>query len=102
MEPLDIRDRVTLSPIALPPAAEKQKTDPQAPSFDQLLKDSLQAVDRLKKEADQAIQQLTVDGSGSIHNTMIAVEKADLSFRLMMQIRNKIIEAYQEVMRTQV
>jgi len=37
-----------------------------------------------------------------IHNTMIAVEKADLSFQLMMQIRNKIISAYEEIMRIQV
>jgi flagellar hook-basal body complex protein FliE len=37
-----------------------------------------------------------------IHNTMIAIEKADLSFQMMMQIRNKIINAYEEIMRMQV
>jgi len=37
-----------------------------------------------------------------IHNTMIAIEKADLTFQLMMQVRNKIISAYEEIMRMQV
>jgi len=37
-----------------------------------------------------------------LHDTMLALEKADLSFRLMMQVRNKIVEAYQEVIRMQV
>ncbi|MGO9212512.1 MAG: flagellar hook-basal body complex protein FliE [Syntrophales bacterium] len=40
--------------------------------------------------------------SGSIHDAVIALEKADLSFRKMIQVRNKILEAYQEVMRMQV
>ena len=107
MEPLDIHDRVTLSPawasgrLHLHPM-HGRTADPASPSFDQLLKDSLQSVDRLKKEADEAIQRLAVNGGVSIHKTMIAMEKADLSFRLMMQIRNKIVEAYQEVMRMQV
>ncbi|MBI3327980.1 MAG: flagellar hook-basal body complex protein FliE [Nitrospinae bacterium] len=107
MDPLDIHDRVTLSPagatarLSLHPT-ERGTADPASPSFDQVLKDSLLSVDRLKKEADEAIQRLTVNGGVSIHKTMIAMEKADLSFRLMMQIRNKIVEAYQEVMRMQV
>jgi flagellar hook-basal body complex protein FliE len=37
-----------------------------------------------------------------IHNTMIAIEKADLTFQLMMQVRNKIISAYEDIMRMQV
>jgi len=40
-------------------------------------------------------------GKGDLHNTIIAVEKAEISFRLMMQIRNKLIRAYEEVMRMQ-
>jgi len=40
--------------------------------------------------------------SKNLHETMIAMEKADISFRLMMGVRNKIIEAYQEIMRMQV
>ena len=41
-------------------------------------------------------------GTKNIHETMIAIEKAEISFKLMLQVRNKILEAYQEVMRMQV
>ena len=99
-EPLQPSDRITLSSTT--PSTRKPATEAPATSFDQVLKDSLQTVDRLQQEADQAIQRVAVDGGVNLHTTMIAVEKADLSFRLMMQIRNKIVEAYQEIMRTQV
>ena len=56
----------------------------------------------LQQKADQAIQQLVGEGKGDLQETMIALEKADVSFRLMMQIRNKVLEAYQEIMRMQV
>jgi flagellar hook-basal body complex protein FliE len=48
------------------------------------------------------MQELATGKSNNIHETMIAAEKADLSLRLMVQVRNKIIEAYQEVMKMQV
>jgi flagellar hook-basal body complex protein FliE len=48
------------------------------------------------------VQKLVTMESGDIHNTMMAIEKADLSFQMMMQIRNKIISAYEEIMRIQV
>ena len=55
-----------------------------------------------KKEADVAIQDFATGDTRNIHETMIAVGKADLAFRLTMQVRNKMVEAYQEVMRLQV
>ncbi len=66
------------------------------------LKNALGEVDDLQQKADQAIQQLVGEGKGDLQETMIALEKADVSFRLMMQIRNKVLEAYQEIMRIQV
>jgi len=59
-------------------------------------------VNELQQKAEQAIQQLAGEGKGDLQETMIAIEKADVSFRLMMQIRNKVLEAYQEIMRMQV
>jgi len=70
--------------------------------FGALLADSLAQVNRLQHEADQAITELATGKSTTLHDTMLALEKADLSFRLMMQVRNKIVEAYQEVIRMQV
>lgn len=70
-------------------------------SFVDTLKESIAKVDSLQMEAHKAVQELA-SGSGDIHNTMIAMEKASISFQAMMQVRNKIVTAYEEVMRTQV
>ena len=70
-------------------------------SFVDVLKNSISEVNDLQKAAEVATGEL-LKGSGSIHNTVIAVEEADLSFRLMMKVRGKIVDAYQEVMRMQV
>ena len=71
-------------------------------SFSNIITDSISDVNRLQKEADMAVQKMTTGEEIDIHNTMIAMEKADISFRLVMQVRNKIISAYEEVMRMQV
>ena len=59
-------------------------------------------MNHLQHEADGAIRELASGGTATLHDTMLAIEKAELSFRLMMQVRNKIVEAYQEVLRMQV
>lgn len=84
------------------PAATKPAGTNGADSFANVLKDSLTQVNSLQHEADQAIQSLATGGPATLHDTMLAVEKAELSFKLMMQVRNKIVEAYQEVLRMQV
>ena len=71
-------------------------------SFADTLSESLDKVNDLQKEADVAIEDFATGKTRNIHETMIAVNKADIAFRLTMQVRNKIVEAYQEVMRTQV
>jgi len=71
-------------------------------SFGTLLRNQIEEVNRLKLDADDAIAKVELSDSGSIHEAMIALEKADISFRAMMQVRNRMLEAYQEVMRMQV
>lgn len=70
--------------------------------FANVLKDSISEVNRLQQKADASISALATTGEASLHETMIAMEEASVSFKLMMQVRNKIVEAYQEVMRIQV
>ena len=79
---------------------ENKGTD--GPSFADTLAQSLDKVNTLQKEADVAIQDFATGDTRNIHETMIAVSKADVAFRLTMQVRNKMVEAYQEVMRMQV
>lgn len=73
-----------------------------ADTFSSVLKESIDKVSRLQGEADNAIQGLANGSVNNIHDTMIAVEKANLSFNLMLQVKNKLQTAYEEVMRTQV
>jgi flagellar hook-basal body complex protein FliE len=86
----------------LAPAAAKPPGGAAPASFGAVLKDSLSEVNRLQEKADAAITALASGEKASLHDTMIAMEQASISFRLMMQVRNKIVEAYQEVMRIQV
>lgn len=75
---------------------------PKGGGFVNVLKESVEKVNALQGEADAAINDLVLGNSKDVVQTMIMMEKADISFRLMMQVRNKIIQAYEEVMRTQV
>ncbi|PIQ97335.1 MAG: flagellar hook-basal body complex protein FliE [Nitrospinae bacterium CG11_big_fil_rev_8_21_14_0_20_56_8] len=88
-----------LRKTGLPNAADKVEG---GPSFAENLAESLKKVNDLQKQADVAIEEFAAGKTNNIHETMLAVSKADLAFRLTMQVRNKIVEAYQEVMRMQV
>ena len=68
-------------------------------SFGDVLKDAISTVNELQKQSDSEIQKLMTGETQDLHTTMIAVQKADLSFQMMMQVRNKIVSAYQEIMR---
>ena len=58
-------------------------------------------MDHLQKEADRAAHELATGKVENVHQAMIAMEKADVSFRLMVEARNRIVKAYEEVMKMQ-
>lgn len=70
--------------------------------FTQVLNESLEKVNEMQLQADRAAKELIAGRNKNIHETMLMMEKADMSFKLMMQVRNKVIEAYREIMRMQV
>jgi flagellar hook-basal body complex protein FliE len=72
------------------------------PGFKESLQESMNKVNVLQEDAHSAMEDLAVGKSNNLHETMIAIQKAELSFKMMMQVKNKIISAYQEVMRMQV
>ena len=67
--------------------------------FLETLKTTLNQVAQLQTEADRQVADVLRGNGEDIHAALIAVEKADLSFQLMMQVRNKIVQAYQEISR---
>ena len=72
------------------------------PGFKEMLKERLDEVNALQLEADAAVRDLVAGKTDNLHEVLVAVSEADLSFRLMMQVRNKLVDAYKEIMRMQV
>ncbi|MGV8074032.1 MAG: flagellar hook-basal body complex protein FliE [Syntrophobacteraceae bacterium] len=70
-------------------------------SFLDDLKTGIKEVDAMQHQADQVMQDSAVKGAQRIDETMIKLEEAEISLRLMVKMRNKALEAYQEVMRMQ-
>jgi flagellar hook-basal body complex protein FliE len=74
----------------------------EATGFKESLTQSVREIDGLQKEANQAIETMAAGEPKDVHEVMIAMEKAGISLRLMVQVRNKIMAAYEEIMRLQV
>jgi flagellar hook-basal body complex protein FliE len=70
-------------------------------SFSTVLSSAVHNVDQLHQDAASQVGNLLQGGNADINNVMIAVEKADVSFQLMMQVRNKIVSAYQDIEKMQ-
>lgn len=75
---------------------------PQGPSFAEVLKESLEQVNALQARKTEKIQDLVTGKANSVEEVMIAVEEANLAFEFTMQVRNKLVEAYNELLRMQV
>ena len=69
--------------------------------FHEALDSAIHDIDHLGGQAQDKISQVLSGNGADVHSALIAVEKADLSFQLMMQVRNKIVSAYQEISRMQ-
>lgn len=93
-----------IGPNELP--AKTQTSRQSAPangqvSFGRWLCRSLENVNQLQQQADDAAQKLATGETKDIHGTMIAMQKADIATSLMIEVRNKLISAYDEIKRMQ-
>lgn len=82
------------------PTSGDGKTGPL--TFADTLKAAIGEVNQAQKVADVKMQELATGKNQNIPEVMIAAEKADISLKLMVQVRNKIIDAYNEIMKMQV
>ena len=84
-----------LSAVPLAPTGESRGVE--GSSFKDVLLKSINDVNSMQQQADSAVESLMTGGDADPAAVLTAVQKADLAFRMMMQMRNKVMQVYQEV-----
>ena len=94
-----IQNTTTTGRTTMPamPAPPKAGAGADAASFKDFLIKSIQDVDSAQQQANKAVETLMTGGDVDPASVLTAVEKADLAFRMMLQMRNKVMQVYQEV-----
>lgn len=95
-----------IAPIALPSLPQLAQL-PQGPAtaqsaFKDVLHNAVQNVEEARGVADAAAQNFISGTSGELHSTILAAQRAEMDFELFMQARNKVVSAYEEIMKMQV
>lgn len=82
---------------------KSEKAEKPGLNFSDVFQNAIREVDGLQQEADQKIEGLVLQRDGATtHGAMLALEKADIAFQLMNNIRAKIVRAYEDIIRTAV
>lgn len=88
-----------IQPIVSEPAKTGQKGNV---SFDTAIKDALKDVSEVQDKAEKAIEDFSKGDVQDIHTVVLAMEKADMSMQTLLQVRNKLLNAYNTIMSMQV
>ncbi len=83
----------SLSASSLSGLAQTQNGD----KFKNILLDSIDQVNSMQRQADTAVEKMATGGDVNPAEVLTAVQKADLAFKMMLQVRNKLVDAYQEI-----
>jgi flagellar hook-basal body complex protein FliE len=89
-------NRVGGTPLPRTPAGGVP-TDPSQPSFKDVLMDNIKQVNKLQQEATTAIEDLQTGRRADVEGVMIATQKADTAFRMLVSLRNKLAQATEEI-----
>ncbi len=92
----------SLAPVSTSANTTVEGSQNSGESFGSLIKDAVESLDGSQKGAEQEISKAVTGESTDLHKTIISLQSADLKFQLGLQVRNKLIGAYEEVMRMQV
>jgi flagellar hook-basal body complex protein FliE len=96
--PVDALSLRTTAPAALSSAAPAAASATTSTGFGDSLHKMIAAIDDTTNTANTAVGDM-LTGKGDVHTAMIALQRAEMTFELSMQIRNKLVQAYQDVMR---
>ena len=95
--PINLNFASPIGPLSpLRPAAPAEKQSP-GEDFARTFKEQLQQVNQLQSEADDTVQNLLTGGSDSVTDVFVAARKAQVAFSLLMEMRNKLVDAYNEL-----
>ena len=93
----------SISPLALHESINKTDKAPQAGGdFFSILQSTLGEVNDKQKTADNALGQIATGQVKDLHQAAIAIDKAEISMKVMLEVRNKAINAYKEILKTQI
>ncbi|MBD0327376.1 MAG: flagellar hook-basal body complex protein FliE [Pyrinomonadaceae bacterium] len=92
----------SLSPLSSASDRATQNVGAGNSSFGSMVKGAVESLDGAQKTAEQEIARTVTGESPDLHKTIIALQTADLSFQFALQVRNKLVGAYEEIMRMQV
>jgi flagellar hook-basal body complex protein FliE len=90
-----------ISGIRLPEAVQAAGKPGSGSGFQDVLASAIQKVEAIGQNADSSVQRFLSGEGEELHTTILATQQAELSFDLFMQARNKVVSAYQEIMRMQ-
>jgi flagellar hook-basal body complex protein FliE len=85
-----------------PQISPSSSSEANGKSFADTLKEAVNSVNTMQKDSDKKMEELATGKNHNVAEVMIAAEKSDIALKLMVSVRNKIIEAYQEIMKMQV
>jgi flagellar hook-basal body complex protein FliE len=88
-------------PAAIPELTPKSGSSQSGTGFGSVLADAIGRVDQFQKNADSSIGKFLSGEDEEVHKVALATQQASISFDLFLQVRNKVVSAYQEVMRMQ-
>ena len=89
------------SAISLPSSIEPASTSRGSGGFQDVLNTAIQSVEGFGKDASASVQRFLSGEGEELHQTVMATQRAELAFEMFLQVRNKVVSAYQEIMRMQ-
>ncbi|MCB0224104.1 MAG: flagellar hook-basal body complex protein FliE [Anaerolineae bacterium] len=100
--PIDPITSVNSIALSKPSSVSGGQPESALDNFSQILGNAINSLNQKENTANQAVASLAAGEDVELHQVMLAMQEADVSFRFALQIRNKIVDAYQEIMRMQV
>ena len=91
----------SITPIAMPQVAPAASAAGQPGEFQSVLSSAINSIESLQNNAADSVQKFLTGQNEELHTTILATQKAELAFELGLQVRNKVVDAYQEIMKMQ-